>query len=677
MSGLLFLGRPAFDPQPYTRIEPLAVADGGTWKVYDKWSEVLPTEGRAFAPRLPGFSARGLVAFSVEPNARSDQERDRFVVANPGGVCEVIDFRKVDAEAARRQLVEVGQPHLLPGSERVVAALAGGLCVAVKMVRHPNRDLWVAEISELEHLPTHIFDERLFKGDQVEERWFTVPGFTVGATTGLVNWCRDSDFLESVLKRVRKASVRMPTGGLTRQQLEQTVAQLGRADLLPSSGADLDAVRARLRAFTPSLDQNIRALDEIVEILGTLTPVRDRLVAEMSERRAALEQEMRQELEDKLLREMAASFAELTQERDQLAEDVAALAIDLKVKRTELNDVRHSLETARSALGTDLTQLLVELGEQPLPADADVARLGGRLAVKLGEAGAAFEVAAQGGPPWTTLRSTVDKPKPWGELDQVLQAAALRWGYATDDLRLADAVARGGGLVILPDECASRFVGCYADLIAGGGYGRHVLDPSVISLDDLWRLPGSGRHGCLARAWAAAKLNPARFQVLLLDGLHRTPSVLWMSSLLDVLRDPRRPRNLLVFASLGAPSLDPDRAWRGPSEAAVALAPVTADGLSPALWGRATGAARRTTQFDAVQVPAPTIAEVMTFVTSLEDKVPAGVVEVACDVHRAAWPFGAERAASLARAVAGLDDQAPTGLATSAAWLRARLQNND
>ncbi len=677
MSGLLFLGRPAFDPHPYTRIDPLAIAETGTWKVRGKWSDVLPTDGRAFAPRLPGFSTRSLVAFGIEPNGRSDQEKDRFVVANPEGVCEVIDFRKVDAEAARHQLVEIGLPRLLPGSERVVAALAGGLCVAVKMVRHPNLDLWIAEISELEHLPTHIFDERLFDGSQVEECWFTVPGVTVGATTGVVNWCREADFLESVLKRVRKASAQMPAGGLTRQQLEQTVAQLGRADLLPSSGADLDAMRDRLLVFTPSLARNIRALDEIVELLGALKPVQDRLVAELSEQRALLERKMQQELEDKLLGELDASLTELTQERDELVGEVAALTTDLEAKRTELNDECHRLETARSALGADLTQLLVELGEQPLPADADVARLGVRLAAKLGEAGAAFEVAAQGGPPWTTLRRTMDEPKPWGEFDQVMQAAARRWGYVVDDLRLADAVARGGGLVILPDECASRFVGCYADVIAGGGYGRHVLDPSVISLDDLWRLPGSGRHGCLARAWAAAKLDPASFQVLLLDGLHRTPSLLWMSSLLDVLRDPRRPQNLLVFASLGAPSLDPDRAWRGPSEAAVALAPLTADGLPPALWGRVTGAARRTTQFDAVQAPAPTIAEVMSFVTLLEDKAPAGMVEVACDVHRAAWPFGAEHAANLARAVAGLEDQSPAGLATGAAWLRARLQDKD
>ena len=677
MSDRLFLGRPAFDPKPFTRVAPLAVAEAGTWKVYGDWSNALPTEGRAFAPRLPGFSARCLLAFGVEPHPKADHERDQFVVAKPGGVCEVLDYREVDGEAARCRLVEIGYPYLLPGSDSVVAALAGGLCVVVRMVRDPSRDLWVADIAGLEHLPTRVFDGRLFAGDQVEGRWVTVPGFTVGAMTGMVNWCRDSDFLESVLNRIRRSSAQAPAGGLTRQQLRQTCAQLVRADLLPGSGADLEAMRDRLRAFAPSLGQNIGVLDEIVEVIGALAPVQDRLAAELSEQRAALERDMRQELEDKLVRELDASFTELTQERDGLAGEVEALATNLKAKRMELDGVSHSVEAARSGLAADLTRLLGELGEAPLPTDMDIARLGGLLAARLGDAGAAFEVAAGGGPPWTTPRRIVDEPKAWAEFPEALRAAALRWGYATDDLRVADVAVRGGALVVLPEECASRFVGCYADLVAGGGYVRHVLDPSVISIDDLWRSPGSGRHGCLARAWAAARLDPARFQVLLLDGLHRTPSALWVGSLLDVLRDTRRPRNLLIFASLGTPSVDRERAWRGESRAAVALAPSKADGLPPVALGRAVGAARTTAHFDAVHAPAPTGADVMSFVGPLEDEASAEALETACDFHRAAWPFGADQAASFACAVAGLRGVAPAGLATGNAWLRARLQDDD
>ncbi|RVA14632.1 hypothetical protein EN932_04135 [Mesorhizobium sp. M7A.F.Ca.US.002.01.1.1] len=670
MSDRLFLGRPAFDPRPYTRVDPLALAEAGTWHVYREWSQALPTEGRAFAPRLQGFSSRCLVAFTVEPNGKGTQDRDQFVVVDPREVCEVLDFRKVDAEAARRQLVEVGQPRLLAGSDSVVAALAGGLCVLVKMVRHPSSDLWVADTSGLEHLQTYAFDERLFEGDQVEERWVTVPGSTVGTATGAVNWCRDTDFLDAVLKRLRKTSQQGPSAP-TRAQIGQIVTQFDRAGLLPNSGSDLEPMRERLKTFAPSVGKSVLALDEIVETLSSLTPIRDRLAAELSERRAELESEIRRELETKLLRELD----DRSGERDRLAQEVAALATDVVARRAELDRERVALDEARSTLSRELTQLLGELGELPPDADARITVLGRRLAAKLGEAGAAFEVAAAGGPPWATPHVSGGEIKPWSEFDQILQATALRWGYTVDDVLLADVAVRGGRLVVLPDRSAAAFVACYADLVAGGGYGRHVLDPSVISLDDLWHYPGSARHSCFSKTWAAARLDPARFHVVLLDGLHRTPAALWMPGLLEVMQDPRRPRNLLIFASLGTPSVDPDRDWRGALPEVVALCPLAADGASPRLLSRAVGATQPPTRLDALRAPEPTAAEVMDFFTAAESEASASVLEVACQVHRAAWVLGAERAASLAGAVAGLENEASAGLSAGSSWLRERLGN--
>ncbi|MFG1242355.1 hypothetical protein V5F31_08230 [Xanthobacter sp. V7C-4] len=676
MNSPLFLGRPEFEPKPYTRIAPVFLAEEGAWRIYNLGREGLPTEGKVFAPRLSGFGSRSLVAFGIEPNERYDQGRDRYLVSDPREVYEVLDYRKADAETARRQLVEDGLPHPLDGPEHVVAALPGGLCVVVKMVRHPFLDRWVADLNGLEHLSTHVFDERLFEGDRIEGRWMTVPEVTVGAPTGLVDWRRDADFLEAVLKRLRKAGPQV-SGSLTLTQITQIVTQLDRADLLPIGAADCEPMRDRLRSFASRLDRNIRALDEIAELLGASPAVRDRLDAELSERRAELEREIRKELEDKFLGELEASFADLAQERDRLAREVEALENERGAKRDELDELDRSLEVSRYAIANDLTQLLQELGEEPLAEDTGLARLGQRLAATLGEAGASFEIAARGGPPWTTTLRSMAELKPWSEFDKVVKATAERWGYIADDLTAADVAARGGGLVILPEASASRFVACYSEVVSGGGYGRHVLDPSVISLDDLWRLPGSDRYGCFARAWSRAKVDPCRFQLILMDGLHRTPTALWMSGLLDVLRDPRRPRNLLVFASLGEPPIDAFRALRYPIEGMVALAPVVKEGLTTGYLFRAAGKTPPVARFDPTLAPKPTAEEIIKFATSLEQRTPAGVLEIACELHQAAWPFGSERAANLGYAVAGLGDQAPTALAEGAAWLRERLQDND
>lgn len=131
--------------------------DGG-WQVYQDFTEALPKEGRVFAPRLPGFSSRSLLAFSAEPISKNDQERDLYILAQPWGIQEVLDFRSIEVEAARRQLVELGLQQLLFGTDVIVAALSDGTCTVVKMVRHPADSRWVADIDGLEHLEVRSFD---------------------------------------------------------------------------------------------------------------------------------------------------------------------------------------------------------------------------------------------------------------------------------------------------------------------------------------------------------------------------------------------------------------------------------------------------------------------------------------------------------------------------------------
>lgn len=110
----LYLGIPAFEPKPFTRLEPMARHEAGMWRTYNDWSVALPTEGRVFAPHLSGFSKGELLAFSVEPNRRGDDGRDQFLVASPQRVMEVLDLRSFGEEGARRRLVEIGVRALPP-----------------------------------------------------------------------------------------------------------------------------------------------------------------------------------------------------------------------------------------------------------------------------------------------------------------------------------------------------------------------------------------------------------------------------------------------------------------------------------------------------------------------------------------------------------------------------------
>ncbi len=669
MSQSLYLGRPLYQPLPHTRIEPLALAEDGGWRTYSNWTQALPNEGRVFAPRLPGFAATELFAFHVEPNPRGPQDKDQLVVVEPRKLFEVLDFRRVPSEIVRSRLVERGIPRMLSGSDTVVAALGHGTCAVVKMVRHPVSDRWVADIEGLECLEIYSFNERLFEGDRIDDRWIAVPGLTIGIALSVVNWCRDADFLDTVLKRLRKIN---GAGALTRAQISQVVMQLDRADLMPAGGADLDPMATRLRDFAPILNSNLEKVDEIVTVLGDLDSVRERLEAEIGARQASLEAEIRREVETRVLRELEESLADLNAERDRLAQEAAVMQSAADEAKAEADAKRVALERARSAFTEELGLILSELNEAPPDGAAGLDTVVSRLVSRLGERGGAFEVAANRGPPWATPRFTAAELKTWSEFEQTLDTMARRWGYASEDLRLADVAARAGRLVLLPEESGAKFVACYADALAGGGFARNTLDPSVICVDDLWRQPGSVHVTAFARVWATARLIPTRYHIVLLDGLHRTPTALWLPSLFEVLDDVRRPDNLLVFATMGEDFVDPQRVWSGPDTSLTALTPKASQGTSPRILARASGVRQPQTCFDALQAPVPAAAEIVNFLTNIETGGSPMSLEVAAAAYRAAWVFGAERAASMARTLAHVEE-APA-LVAGAKWLAGKLR---
>jgi len=177
----MFLGSCIYEPKPYTRIQPLASSEGGAWHIHEKWENVLPSDGKVFSPRDPGFSLGEVFAFRVEPNLRPDPTRsDRFLLSDAHRVIEVLDFRHVESELARHAVVELGLEGLRRGSERIIVALEDGVCVIVPLVPHPTADRSIADLSGLSSLPKYLCNQALFGGDRIEGRYFEIPTVTVG-----------------------------------------------------------------------------------------------------------------------------------------------------------------------------------------------------------------------------------------------------------------------------------------------------------------------------------------------------------------------------------------------------------------------------------------------------------------------------------------------------------------
>ncbi len=535
MGDGLYLGETLYDGQRHTQVVPYAVARDGAWRPVENWIERLPTRGRVFAPTKPPFAVGELFAFETVANAGGGG-LDRFRLGDTWEVDQILDYTMSDLEDARRAVVEVGVADLHPGTTHVVVALAGDRCVRLAMMPEgtaDNRSL--ARIEGLEELAVHAFDSRSIAGAMVRGRHLTLPD-TVGRRIGTVDWRRDADFLEAALRRLRR--IDGAGDAPTRAQVGQVVSWLTKAGLSAGLAADLGAMRDRLVASAERISLGTAAAQEIARAIAALPPIAERLDVEIATRRDEILATVLSEAEALVRADVASRTAEATAALQTKAAELATLERGIGEAQAALRETQERHQALHEAVSDALVGLGEALEGAPGSKAAALAR---RLGERLKDPELAERLVADPRPPWTRVRARGISTMPWDRVADALARTARRRGFASEALFAADVAARAGELVVLPDDVAGAFVRCYADVVAGGAFARLVLDPSTISLDDLWRLPPAGVPTAMAQAWTRSQLDPRTYRIVLLDGLHRTPFDLWLPSFLDVLAAPDRP----------------------------------------------------------------------------------------------------------------------------------------
>lgn len=637
MNGTLFIGSCIYEPRPFTRIEPLAIVQEGAWRTYEDWRELLPTEGRVFSPRPPGFRVGERFAFVVEKNERPDTDRaDRYLLSRATKLQEVIDYRQVPFERARRMLVEHGIDQLAPGTTSVVAALEDGCCVVLDMRTHPVSGRFVASMPNLQGLATHAFDATVMDSDQIDGRVFAIPGVTVGAQLGRVDWSPDSDFLETLIKRLRRVVASSASFPATRAQANSLISYLSRATLLPAAGEDLARMKARVATFVDGLKANTRDLDDLVSLLCEFRGVKGRLAEEIAARRAELERQLKSELSVSIEREVRDALQAMSDQRAKLATEVTELSDAISERRNVVANLEASRTELAVQLRDELTNLQGSLDHLPDSLHEEIHELSRRIGERLKDRVEGIELAPAQAPPWVRILNTAISLDPWEKGVRHLRNAAKRWGFEFEDLVCADVGVRAGWIVLLPTNIATDFCSCYAAAICGGNFVRHVLDPSTLSLDDLWRAPPAFAPTGFARAWAFAATHQARYVPVLLDGLERTSLDLWLPSLVAEISSTRRPKNLLLFASLGERIIDRARVPENFDRLVMPVLPEAGVDITAAIVAKAGGPAPASSAVDHTTVIRPTRGEMLEI---LEQLSPPASVD-ATDILRwisAAW----------------------------------------
>jgi archaellum component FlaC len=563
MTTPLFIGTLLYDNRQYSRVVPKAVVMDDAWTQPKDWSSLLPTEGKVYAPRKPSEIAVGeIFAFEVVESQNPERGADQFHLANYFAPEELLDMRHLRTEEARRKLVETGVKR--SGKvEDVVVALAGDRCVRLKLKPAPDGVRSVADVEGLEALAVYELSPESFKNSRVDKQHFVIPNVTVGREIGVLDWSLDVDFLERVLRRLRKVASAGTLGQnfpQSRSQVRSVIAALQRADLLPGSGEDLQGMRERLEDFSGQLPKNIKNLEETAKAIAAMSGMTERLARLEVSERARIETEVRGNVERELRQRIERESGGLDKQLERLRSEVETAS-------REAEEVRHEVETLRSGkavLKAELDGTIARLRETLSGPESDRSSSQAELASELEKAmagkGVGVDLSSATDAPWTWHSIDIAAaPVSWEDFPDRLRAVAGQFGFGTAELDVADKVARAGRMLVLPQQVAHEFVWCYATAIAAGTFSLQALDPSVVGLSDIWREPGSGRLTPFARSWRRALAIPSRFHLVLFDGLDWTPMDLWLPSFAKILDAPDRPRNLVVMGSLSARTIDPAR----------------------------------------------------------------------------------------------------------------------
>ncbi|WP_152465550.1 hypothetical protein [Sulfitobacter sp. THAF37] len=646
MSDNLFIGYCEYEPCNHTRIICEAVAQNGGWQNAEM-ERLLPPLGKVFAPSLALARKGQYLAVTSKPNPRHvDAERDQFIVDQHSSPREVIDMRGVPLEEIRFKVLDTGFDDLPYGTEELILALSSHECVPVRLALDVLTNRLVAQPGTFK---IHVFDDRLFEGMRLNGRWREVPGETVGIEIKHIVWLDDRSLLEELLKKFRKSS-----SGPSRREEENIIRQLVAMEAFQKeTWADAEWLDWTT-GFIGRIQDHVATIPLIAEHLLETPEVRAQVERSVVARTRELEEGMRQEIRASLSSEMSeleirkASLAEelveaeagLVARRAEIAAILEEEEALLELCRREADELREQQATLRSQIAQEILALGGVLEDASMERDETFEAMLDRFRSAVGADARLLTPTDPNLPPWIAPRRGAAEPLSIEDFTKKLKRIANEVGISEDDFEYFDLALRSGACAVLPTPAAERMMPGYARLVTGGEIFRDVIGPGTIALDDLWTRPGNGEPGGLRMAWTAARRTPERYHLLWLDGLDMAPMKLWLPSLLDILRGPERPRNLLIAMSLSARPADHGMTWPELTQSALCLAPALRVASAGSLLREASGRER---QLHFLPHAPHDLLEKDALEDRIADSEIGTPVELAFEIglHRAACLFGA------------------------------------
>ena len=542
----IYIGSTLFQDPRVARLVPHALARPDGWRRVEPGR--FPEEGTVFSvdPKVLRKPKGYVVLFTVARNDRPGG-RDRFITSEVDEPYEIAnELSDVTPEARRKAIMETGLDRRLQDEPRMLVPVGDDELAFPRLQRSGTDARWtLSHQEEADRIEIFAMPPGGLGRFVVEGRPFALPGRIPTRVVGHVNWQTDAEFLQYLLKKVRK------TGGFTSASddfkiTDRMVVKLygfyRDTSVIGERAGVNEAVRDRLGEFLSRLSGGSAALAEIADALHGHPEVKSALAQLSQQDLDALRDRETARVRPIVQGQIEAELGERYAERDALKAETEELAGRLAVRSEKLREIDGladaGLATLRNGLGSYLGQIK-EVGETV-----------GRLVEVAGMQRPASSAPAEDRSfPWTSTGDPAAMPIAGSEIVTVAMERSKARGLPEDALRRLDILCRAGEIPVLTGDSVEVALACYAGLVAGGDLFRMPLDPTVLGSDDVWRHPGSGEPTTFAAAWRSAQSEPGKPVLVCLDDLDRASLSDWFPRFRSLYR-ANRPLNLFVAATL-------------------------------------------------------------------------------------------------------------------------------
>lgn len=550
----VYIGTTSFQDARIARVVPLAQARPGGWHPIEP--SRFPDEGAVFSidPKLVRKPKGYVALFTVAPSDRPGG-RDRFVTSEVDEPYEILrELSDVSPSARRTALLQTGLDRGAQEESRTLVPMGEGEVAFPRLQRAGTGSRWTLSYQEeSDRIEVFAVPAGGFREYVVDGRAFALPGRVPTRVVGCVNWQGDPEFLDYLVRKVRKAGAFASASDdfrITDRVVARLRAFYRDTDVVGERAGVNEAVRDRMGEFLAKLTSGATALAEIADALHGHREIQAALARLSEADMEALRERELDRLRPELTSRVEAELAERYAERDALRAEVEETAGRLEANSVALREIEALTGTGMASLRQGLRSYLDQIREA-----------GSTLGRMVELAGPAVPSHPAETPredhPWEVASAPGEPPRPHGELAAVAAERAKALGLSLDTLRAVDVLCRAGEIPTLDGDSVETTLSCYADLVAGGAIVRMPLDPGVLGADDVWRRPASGSPTAFADAWRSARASPDRFVLLCLDDLDRASLSDWFPRFRALYR-AGRPTNLLVAATV-AKGDDPDR----------------------------------------------------------------------------------------------------------------------